>query len=259
MTSSPITEDDLHAFVDNALEPERRAEVATYLESHPDVAKRIADDSDQRSLLRTALAPIAQEPVPTSLNLSRIIESRRRPRMPGRWATAAMLLVSLGVGGLGGWVTRGSLPGPSAGLVALAQEATDSYRVYAPDHIRPVELRAADSDQLVRWISSRLHQQVKVPDLSASGYRLMGGRLVATSHGPAAMFMYDDDHGSRVVVLTRSMSSADQNAPMTAQSKGDVSGFSWADDGFGYSVVGPGSPDVLRPVANEVRRQARAA
>ena len=27
-------------------------------------------------------------------------------------------------------------------------------------------------------------------------------------HGPAAMFMYDDDHGSRIVVLTRPMSRA---------------------------------------------------
>lgn len=259
MSNSPITEDDLHAFVDNALEPERQAEVAAYLESHPDIAKRVAGYTDQRQLLRAALAPIAHEPIPTSLNLSRIIESRQQRRMPIRWAAAAILLVSLGLGGLGGWVARGSLQGSSAGLVALAQEATDSYRVYAPDHVRPVELRASDSDQLVRWVSSRLHQQVKVADLSASGYRLMGGRLVATSHGPAAMFMYDDDHGCRIVVLTRSMSSADQNAPMTAQSKGDVSGFSWAAGGFGYSVVGPGSPDALRPIANEVRRQARAA
>jgi anti-sigma factor RsiW len=66
-----------------------------------------------------------------------------------------------------------------------------------------------------------------VPDLTTSGYRLMGERLVATSHGPAAMFMYDDDRGSRIVVLTRPMSSADQNAPMTPQLQGDIGGFAW--------------------------------
>jgi anti-sigma factor RsiW len=94
--------------------------------------------------------------------------------------------------------------------------------------------------------------------LAASGYRLMGGRLVATQHGPAAMFMYDDDHGSRLVVLTRPMSSADQNAPKTPQSQGDVDGFAWADDGQGYSLVGHATPESLRPIANEVRKQARA-
>jgi anti-sigma factor RsiW len=89
-------------------------------------------------------------------------------------------------------------------------------------------------------------------------FRMLGGRLVATSHGPAAMFMYDDDHGSRIVVLTRAMSSADQNAPMTPQSQGDVGGFAWADDGLGYSLMGRAAPESLRLIANEVRRQARS-
>ncbi len=95
MNHRPITEDDLHAYVDHALEPERRAEVATYLEDHPDVAKRISVFSDQRELLRTALAPIADEPLAPELNLSRIIEQRtRRPSLVW-WAMAAMLLLSI--------------------------------------------------------------------------------------------------------------------------------------------------------------------
>jgi anti-sigma factor RsiW len=85
----------------------------------------------------------------------------------------------------------------------------------------------------------------------------MGGRLFATEHGPAAMFMYDDDCGGRIVLLTRPMSRADQNAPMTPQSRGDVGGLSWADDGVGYSLVGQAAAESLRPLANEVRRQAR--
>jgi anti-sigma factor RsiW len=256
MNHQPITEDDLHAYVDRVLEPERQAEVAAYLGDHPDVAKRVAAFTDQRDLLRAALAPIAEEPLPPELNLSRIIESRARRPSVARWAMAAMLLLS--IGGLGGWAVRGALQASPEGLVALAQEATASYNVYAPDRVRPVEVRASDSAQLVQWVSDRLHRPVKVPDLAASGYRLMGGRLIATQHGPAAMFMYDDDHGSRLVVLTRPMSSADQNAPMTSQSQDDVGGIAWADDGVGYSLVGHAAPESLRPIANEVRKQARA-
>jgi anti-sigma factor RsiW len=255
MNHRPITEDDLHAYVDHALEPERRAEVATYLDDHPDVAKRVGAFADQRQLLRAALAPIADEPLPPELNLSRIIEQRTRRPSVVRWAMAAMVLLSSG--GLSGWAMRGALQASPEGLVALAQEATASYNVYAPDRVRPVEVRASDSAQLVQWVSDRLHRPVKVPDLLASGYRLMGGRLVATQHGPAAMFMYDDDRGSRLVVLTRPMSSADQDAPMTPQSQGDVGGFAWADDGVGYSLVGHAAPEALRPIANEVRKQAR--
>jgi anti-sigma factor RsiW len=256
MNHRPITEDDLHAYVDHALEPERRAEVAAYLDDYPEVARRIGAFADQRELLRAALAPIADEPLPPGLNLSRIIEQRTRRPSVVRWAMAAMLFLS--IGGVGGWAMRGALQASPGGLATLAQEATTSYDVYAPDHVRPVEIRASDSAQLVRWVSNRLHRPVKVPDLATSGYRLMGGRLVATRHGPAAMFMYDDDHGSRLVVLTRPMNGADQNAPMTSQSQGDVGGFAWADDGMGYSLVGRAAPESLRPIANEVRKQARA-
>jgi anti-sigma factor RsiW len=255
MNHRPITEDDLHGYVDRVLEPERQAEVAVYLGDHPDVAKRVAAFTDQRDVLRAALAPIAEEPLPPELNLSRIIEQRTRRPFVARWAMAAMLLLS--IGGFGGWAVRGVLQASPEGLIALAQEATASYNVYAPDRVRPVEVRASDSAELVQWVSNRLHRPVKVPDLTTSGYRLMGGRLVATSHGPAAMFMYDDDHGSRLVVLTRPMNSADQNAPMTPQSQGEVGGFAWAEDGLGYSLVGHAAPESLRPIADEVRKQAR--
>jgi anti-sigma factor RsiW len=255
MNHRPITEDDLHAYVDQALEPERRTEVAAYLGEHPDVAKRVGAFTDQRDALRAALAPIADEPLPAELNLSRIIEQRaRRPSM-ARWAMAAVVLLS--IGGFSGWTMRGELQSSPEGLAALAQEANVSYNVYAPDRIRPVEVRASDSAELVQWVSDRLHRPVKVPDLAGSGYRLMGGRLVATQHGPAAMFMYDDDHGTRLVVMTRPMTSVDQNAPMTAHSQGDVAGFAWADDGVGYSLVGHAASDSLRPIANEVRKQVR--
>jgi anti-sigma factor RsiW len=255
MSPRPITEDDLHAYVDQVLEPERQAEVADYLSEHPDVARRVAGFASQRDLLRAALAPIAQEPLPPELNLSRIIENRARRPSLARWAMAAMLFLS--IGGVGGWVMHGSLQASPGGLAALGQEATVSYSVYAPDRVRPVEVRASDSAQLVQWVSDRLHRTVKVPNLADSGYRLMGGRLVATAHGPAAMFMYDDDRGSRIVLLTRPMSSADHNAPMKAQSEGDVKGFAWADDGVGYSLVGQAAPESLRPLANEVRKQVR--
>jgi anti-sigma factor RsiW len=255
MNYRPITEDDLHAYVDLALEPERRAEVAAYLDEHPDVARRVGAFTDQREALRAALAPIADEPLPAELNLSRIIEQHARRPSIARWAMAAVVLLS--IGGVGGWTMRSELQTAPGGLAALAQEANASYNVYAPDHLRPVEVRASDSAELVQWVSDRLHRPVKVPDLAGSGYRLMGGRVIATEHGPAAMFMYDDDHGSRLVLMTRPMSSADQNAPMTPQSQGDVGGFAWADDGLGYSLVGRAAPEALRPIANEVRRQAR--
>ena len=76
-----------------------------------------------------------------------------------------------------------------------------------------------------------------MPDLSLSGYRFIGGRVTATAHGPAVLFMYDDDHGTRLVLLSRDMA-IDKNAPMAQHSHGSIAGFAWADKGIGYSLVG---------------------
>src|SRR5580704_4691720 len=105
MNMRPISEDDLHAFVDQALDTRRQAEVAAYLESHPEIAARVARYRDQADMLRAALAPVAEEPVPLELDLGRMIADRRRRGAMVQWAAAAVVLVC--IGGLGGWSLRG--------------------------------------------------------------------------------------------------------------------------------------------------------
>jgi anti-sigma factor RsiW len=253
MTGRPVTDDDLNGFVDQELDSVRQAEVASYLDAHPEAARRIAFYRKQRDLLRAALAPVVQEPVPPEFNLAAMIEARKRPPALPRWAMAAAVALFC-IGATGGWVLRGRSEPPSSGIAALAREAADSYAVYAPDRVRPVEMRAAERAQFVDWASRRLGHTLQVPDLAASGYRFMGGRVVATPHGPAALFMYDDDHGTRLVMLARLMAS-EQDAPMAPHTQDGVNGYAWADNGVGYSLVGPPTPEVLHPIADEVRRQ----
>lgn len=253
MTARPITEDDLHAYVDQALDAARQAEVADYLADHPEVARRVEGYIKQREALRAALAPVAGEPVPPELNLARMLEAPRRPTWLS-WRAAAAALLLLAVGGAGGWAARDVTPPPSEGIAALAQEAADNYLVYAPDRARPVEIKAADRAVLLTWVSNRLGRPVSAPDLSASGYRFMGGRLVATAHGPAALFLYDDDRGTRLALLMRPMT-VDRNMPMSEHSRGAVEGIAWAEQGLGFSLVGPASSEALHPLADEVRRQ----
>ena len=253
MNSLPITEDDLQAYVDKALDAARQAEVAAYLDGHPEVAQRVQGYIRQREELRAKLAPIAEEPIPARLNLVRLVDRRRRSRVIWRQVAAAVVLLGIGWGA--GWSVHGAFPQPaSRGIAALAQQAAESYAVFAPDHTRPVEIRAVDRPALVAWASRRLDRPVTVPNLSRSGYHFMGGRLVATAQGPAFLFMYDNDHGTRLVMLTRHMI-IDRNTRMMQSVEGSVVGFTWADKGIGYSLVGPVLPEVLHPIANAARRQ----
>lgn len=259
MSARPITEEDLHGYIDRVLDPAREAEVSAYLVAHPDVATRINGYAQQRTDLRAALAPIADEPLPPELDLARMIARQRRPRQTSWGAFAAAAAVLLCLGGVGGWSLHGVGQSTREGVAAVAQEAADNYAVYAPDPSRPVELRATDRTELVSWATERLGRPVTIPDLAASGYRFMGGRIVTTGHGPAAMFMYDDDRGTRLLMLTRPMAATDRDAPMTAHAQAGINGYAWADNGLGYSLVGPAAPDRLHPLADEVRRQISRA
>lgn len=255
MSTSPITEDDLNAFVDNALDPTRHAEVIIYLDSHPPIASRVAAYRKQREHLRNALAPIAEEPLPPELNLARLVADQHRPRSIPKWAMAAAVLL-LSVGGIVGWTLRDMDLRSSTGLELVAQQAANSYRAYAADGYRPVEVRAEDRAVLAQWTARQLGRTVTIPDLTVSGFRFMGGRVVPTDQGPAAMFMYDDDKGIRLVMLARPMR-ADSDLPMSPYSNSEINGYAWFDDGLGYSLVGPVEAARLHPTADEVRRQLR--
>jgi anti-sigma factor RsiW len=251
----PIMEEDLHAFVDKVLDAARQAEVQSYLDAHAEVAARVEGYIRQRAALRAALAPVAEEPIPPRLNLRHLAEARRSSwSVPWRSAAAAVVLLALG--GAGGWSMRGAAPAPAAlgGIASLAQEAAYTYDVYGADQAHPVEFKAAERDQLIDWISSRIQRNISVPDLSASGYHFMGGRLVATPHGPAGLLMYDNGQGLRLGIMVRPMAT-DKNSRMSAHSDGPVNGYAWSDRGIGYSLVGATSSGTLHPIANEIRRQ----
>ncbi|MBM7852345.1 anti-sigma factor RsiW [Methylopila capsulata] len=239
--------------MDDALSDDGRRHVSAYLSANPDVADRVRRLCEQRDQLRAAYAPILREPVPPELNLGRIVEASRRPSFAS-WRSMAAAVALLALGGGAGWIGRGVNQFPATGVLALAQEASQSFTTYASDHGRPVELRAADSAELVAWMSKRLNVKVTAPDLTASGYRFMGGRIVPTAHGPAGMFMYDDDHGQRLVMLMRRMASSG-DAPMSEHEMGRIGGVAWARAGMGYSLVGDAAPKDIYPLADVIRAQ----
>ena len=254
-STRPILEDDLHAYVDGALNAARRAEVEAYLQSHDESAARVQAYARQRSAMRTALAGVAEEPVPPELSLRHFLDERR-PRRSVPWRMAAAAVVLLALGAAGGWSMHGPVSDPliQSGIGSLAQEAAYTYDVYSNDPTHPVEYKAADKALLVGWISSRLKRSISVPDLSGSGYRFMGGRLVATPHGPAGLLMYDNEQGLRLAMLVRPMTT-DKTVRMTEHSAGAVNGYAWAIKGIGYSLVGAISADTLHPLANQIRQQ----
>ena len=82
-----------------------------------------------------------------------------------------------------------------------------------------------------------LKHTVRPPDLSAAGYQLMSGRLLATEEGNAsALFLYETVGGSRLSLLMRPMT-ADLTLAETGVSRGEWNICAWIEHGMGYALV----------------------
>jgi anti-sigma factor RsiW len=251
----PVAEDDLHAYVDGFLAPEERARIERFLDEHPEAAARVRGWQASREALQRALSGKAREPVPSSLNLNRLAEGRLARGWQPRQIAAAIVL-SLALGAAGGWAIRGS--DRPTGLAALGMQAAMVQRTFAAETAYPVEFDASEQVKLVGWAEQRLARPLTVPDLSGAGYKLLGGRLVATEAGPACSFLYQNQGGSRVTLLVRAMRGSDVEAPMRPVSAGDVSGFVWMNRGLAFGVVGNTPVSALRDLSDKVQSDTQS-
>jgi anti-sigma factor RsiW len=206
----PIGEDELHAYVDGFLGPERRQTVERYLADHPEAAARIAGWQAVGAALREAAAWKFQEPVPASLNIDRLAEARIAHRW-GAWRMAAGIIVALGVGAGAGWVARG--PGKSDGAASAGKELAAAN---GASRTQSVQL-AASPAQLEGQVSGRSGGVMTPPDLSKSGYRLVGGQAVASGQGPACTLTYADAQGTRITLFMPPVQKPDTSGPRLAE------------------------------------------
>jgi anti-sigma factor RsiW len=249
----PIQEDDLHAYVDDRLEPARRAEVEWHLQTNPALQRRVEDWRQQAEALRDALAFRLHEPVPSSLHLERLLEQRDARQRQGLfsrpWRVAVAMLLMLGLGATAGWMARDTQR--MGEVTRLGREAAAAHSVFAADPNRPIEIGSENRSELVAWIERKLHRAVSVPDLSAQGYRLIGGRVLSTMIGPAAMLVYDDEQGGRITIFLQPMRS--DVAPMQPVDAGAANGYAWIDAHMGYGVIADGDVS-MQGLADRVRR-----
>jgi anti-sigma factor RsiW len=252
----PVGDDDIEAFIDGRIDPARGAEVERYLEGNPVVRARVFTDRAIKAELRARLEPVAAEPIPPRLRIGTILARRKRTGLR-RLGLAAASVALLGTGTGVGWVARGPGQAParnaSAAMVSEGAEAIAAHRVFVVETAHPVEVAASQQAHLIQWLSRRVGQPLKIPDLSAQGFELMGGRVLPSSEGPAAQFMYEDGGGHRLTLYVRADAGGD-TAFRFARS-GDYSAFSWIDGGLGFAMVASADRPRLLGLAEATYRQ----
>ena len=280
-STPPLTEVELHAWVDRQLTPERHREIEAYLAHRPDEAQRAENYRDQKCELRALFDPVLDEAVP-----QRLLHAAR-PRRP--WylqRLAAGVAIAL-MSGAAGWGLRGGLATPApadlaqqgpasltvASATGFAQRAAVAHAVYMPEQRRPVEVDAAHEDQLVAWLSKRMGAPMKPPHLQAVGYALEGGRLLPGGQGPVAQFMYRridaTGAGSRLTLYVSNevgdldaAAGGKEHGAGTAfrfAREGSINVFYWVEGRFGYAISADADRATLARVSEEVYRQLGTA
>ena len=267
----PVTEADLHAYVDRQLPSARHLQVEQYLNEHPEERARVQDWQQQNARLREMLAPVMDEPLPMGLPLRPTHSS-----LPWRSLAASLLVAVVSAGAA--WSIRGAvdakaiqlamagqpaatrpptaqpqlLPASGAALSGFAQRAAIAHVVFSPDVRRPVEIGAEQEQALVTWLTKRMGTQVRPPPLNALGYRLMGGRLLPGDRGPVAQFMYETEAGLRLTLYVTREVSSQSDAQFKFGQDGPVNVFYWVENHLGYAIAADADRAELMRVSQAV-------
>ncbi|MCB8823061.1 anti-sigma factor family protein [Microvirga rosea] len=255
----PIGEDDLHAYVDGHLRPERRAAIDDYLKAHPDAAAQVSSYVQHREELRQRLSAKGSEPIPTRLRVANIMAARKRSPLRDWQRSAAAAAIWLLVGSILGATSHAWIVSKSGsandGTQQVGQEAIAAYRTYVTETAHPVEVGASQEAHLVQWLSRRVGKPLHAPDLTGQGYRLIGGRLLPAEASPAALFMYEDSSGRRLTLYART-DKEESSSSFRFESQGDISAFSWIDKNLSYVITGRIDRNALLKIAETVYHQS---
>ena len=270
--SDGMDDDTLSAWVDGELDAAAGDQVQAWLQTHPEDMARVQAWAADRDALARLFGPVLHEPAPDALKAT---VWRRERASPPRWALAAAaagLLVGgalLGGGGVWQWqqqwhqqkqaelaaqLRQQLAPGTAQGWV---QRAAYAHSIYVAEPRHPVEVRAQE-EHLSRWLTRRIDIPVKLFDLHALGFELVGGRLLPDGPGKSAQLMYQDAPATgqprRVTVYLRKPEKGADTA-FRYEQQGKLGLFYWIEEGAGYALVGELPKDTLLALAQAIYKQ----
>lgn len=237
MSRLPIGDDDVHAWADRQLPPDRHTAFEQAMARDPALAAKAADIERQNAWLRDGLDELLNEGLP-----QRLIDAARppfAPRRSRRWlATAAVSVATLFIGVGAGWYWRDAKLELAGTPTTFARQAAFTHALYAADANRPVEIWAPEEKRLVAWLSKRLDFPLHAPDLNSAGYALIGGRLVAGNEKPTALFMYENAAKQRLTLQARKQPPGTEEAAFRYAAADGVGVYYWIDDRCAYALSG---------------------
>ncbi|TQM94158.1 anti-sigma factor family protein [Roseinatronobacter monicus] len=253
-------DDDLLAYVDGTLSPEKMAQVEARLARDPEARAATASWRHHDNLIRE-MAQTADD-LPTNMRIAALerelaakLQARKRraflmgPAL-GRIA-ASVLIFTAGWGAHGLFSSSSQLRGaeyPQFVSATLTGHYALQYASKQQAEFQPEEL-----DMALDWMSERMQRKIDSPKLERLGYEVESARLVSADSGPLAIFHFRDGQGERVTVsITPHAPDKADYALRVVQMDTDSMAY-WTDAGLDYSIIGEVDVGRITTLAAAVR------
>lgn len=246
MITTPPSERDLHAYIDHALSDAERQQIERYLQTQPEIAAQVQGWQRDAQSLRAALHDTLLQPDNPALDPA-AIRQRRRQHTRRHWATAAVLLIAVSVGGLGGWQAR------QMTLLSSSLPMTDAlvaHRMFAEQGVLPADYKVDQESDMQAWIDRYFSRAERLPDLSSAGFQPVSSRLLSTDQGAAAMVLYTNTSGQQISFYIRPPGPHNSLLPRGNRRDGDLQAEYWSGPGYNYAIVGPTEGPAARVLEN---------
>ena len=170
-----ISDEELHAYIDGALEADRAQLVRQALAQNPALAERVALFQADKAMFKTVYAPLAERALPSEW------EARIRQKPQARWRRAYAIAAVFLLVAVSPLAWRAIAPTPNLDVVEAALEAREASNQGS--------IAIGDGGNAARYdpaLRLAVASNVRIPDLSRMGYRLRGLNL----YGKAAEILY---------------------------------------------------------------------
>ncbi|WP_210259491.1 anti-sigma factor [Devosia sp. 1635] len=235
----PISEEDLHAYIDEQLDVVRRVEVEAFLAERPEAAARVMADLRARDELRLALAPMASLVRPSTGDAARRIDAAlSRQAMVHRFRPAMAAVVLVAAGWLAHGVYSPGTLGANAvpGYVEAALSARQTSLLRAAMFSQP---EAPDYDR-AELLSATA---IVTPELPAD-WTVTDVQVFPSQFGPS-IEMTIDAVGYGTLSLFAARPGGFAVSPVSTLEMDDLSGAHWQLGEVAYALLGERRPEGL--------------
>ena len=255
MTATKTFSDtDMHLALDGEMPDDVCAEFELWLAENPKQKALFERYAADRDMLKTALDPVAGEPVPAFLaQMGTSANDNGGSRTRLIYAAAAVLLFV--AGGSAGYLA-GNQPVENrieAGNL-LADNAINAHVIYAAEKRHTVEVGANEKDHLNAWLSKRVGLSIVAPKLESYGFSLVGGRLLPSGDRAAAQFMYENAAGDRISLYITTVEGSQETGFQLIEEH-NTRAYYWLTHGYACAVAGNLPQSDLMKISHDAYRQ----